>query len=444
MATSRSFQTMLNDYLNTDILRSELPDRMFMLTKVDKDNSWVSANGTQGYVVPFMGGQASSICFGSLTAAGDVSEDTDVRGVVTTQPEVWGTLFFNSKDFMQHEGKKREVSFLGSIKKQVPAFLDNFKMMFSDILMSGPHFCTVTGLSNAAGGICEIDHIEKVQIKQKILIREAATPSCTAGYIQAINKNTGSITLTTDRAGTVVFDLTVAGPLTAALLVGDRFYYDGLVNTATGALQNQFTTVRSSLLSLLNGGSATLYGQTKTAYPFLQAQNVNAGPGATYEITAANIVQRLFEINAKEMRTKTKAVNGKRATDYLLSSTNYAAAMIALEDYKGQFFTQPGKAEAAAYAWDNVTLGARSGGKVTLFEVPELDDDIIPLMNWDSWVLASNGFFKFQEDPNNPGGIYYYPVRATTGLSYYVDVAFMGDLICRGPESNGIIYGVDI
>jgi len=434
---------MINDYLTTDVLRAELPNRMYLLEKVKKDESWVGGNGTQGYVVPFVGGAASSVSFGSLSASNDIAEDQDVRGTVTVQPELWGSMKFNEKDFMQHEGKKRDISLIGSIKRQIDPFMNFVKMGLSDVLLGGPHFATVTALTDAANGVIAIDRIEKVTLKQKIVVREAATPSAVAGYIQAINKNAGTITLHTTRAGGAVLDLTAAGPLTAALLVGDKLYYDGLVNTATGAIQNQFSSLRDVLLSAANGGSTTLYGQTKTSYPFLQALNIDGSAG-DYIITAGNIVEKLFYIHALETGVKAKQLNGKMCDNYLVSPKNYAAIKIALEAYKGQYFTEPGNAKANAYAWKEITVGSKAGDMVTISMVPELANDIIPCVNWDSMVLASNGFFKFHEDPQAPGKLKYFEERATTGYTYIVDIAFMGDLINICPESNSIIYNVSI
>jgi len=443
MATSRSFQAMINDYLTTEVLRAELPKRMFLLDKVKKDDSWVGGNATQGYVVPFVGGSASSVTFGSLTAAGDIAEDQDVRGTVDVQPELWGSMMFHSKDFMQHEGKKREISLLGSIKRQVDPFLSFVKMGLSDVLLGGPHFATIIALTDAANGVVQIDRIEKVTLKQKIVVREAATPSAVDGYIQVINKSAGTITLHTTRAGGAVLDVTAGGPLTAALLVGDVLYYDGLVNTGTGAIQNTFSSLRSILLTAANGGGATLYGETKTAYPFLQALNIDGSAG-DYAMTSANILEKLFYIHALETSIKAKGLNGKQADNCLVSPKNYAAIKIALEKYKGQYFTEPGNAKASPYSWKEITVGSKGGDMLSISMVPEMANDIIPCVNWESMILASNGFFKFHEDPTNPGKIKYFEARATTGYSYIVDIAFMGDLINVCPEASSIIHSVAI
>jgi hypothetical protein len=84
--STRSFSTMLNEYLTYDLLKEEMVKRDYVLTKIEKDNGW---KGGQ-LIVPFKAAGASSIAFGSLTASNDVAEDQYVRGTVASQKEVWG------------------------------------------------------------------------------------------------------------------------------------------------------------------------------------------------------------------------------------------------------------------------------------------------------------------------------------------------------------------
>lgn len=436
MATSRTFEAMINDYLSLDLLRNELK-RMWLIDKVKKDNSWVGGNGTQGYVVPFIGAPASSLKFGELTAANDIAEDKPIRATLTEQPELWGTMVFNEKDFMQHEGKKREISLMKSVKNTVPAFMTYMKSGLSDVLIGGPHFLTITDVTNAATGILGVDRIEKINIGQKVIVREAGTPSAVVAYARTINKSTGLVTFYNARTGGVVVNFTIA--LTIPVAVGDQIFHDGLVDTGTGVIQSNFTSIRSSLLSAANGGSTNLYGIAKTAYPFLQALNVDGT-----SITKANIVEKLFEMYVQEVDLKTKNISEKKADNYWLSPKNYAAAMIALEKYKGQYYTVPGKKDANVYAWQTITIGNGTGAEISFSKVPELANDIIPCVNWDSLLLASNGYFRFAEHPDNPGKIYHFPVRNTTGYAFIIDTCFMGDLLNICPESDAIVYGVSI
>ena len=155
-----------------------------------------------------------------------------------------------------------------------------------------------------------------------------------------------------------------------------------------------------------------------------------------------NQLEKLFYLHATQIDLKAKSHNAKKCDNYWLSPKNYASAKIALEAYKGQYYTEPGEANASVYAWKSITIGNKGGDVLMLSKVPELADDIIPCINCDSLLHASNGYFKFQEDPESPGKIHYYEERASTGYTYIVDIAFMGDLININPESNGIVYGI--
>lgn len=99
MSTSRTFQDMLNDYLANDILEEAFVKRDFLLSKVEKDNSWKSGP----LIVPFKAAGASSIAFGSLTASNDIGEDKFVRGEVSSIKEAWGSMIFNHRDIMEHD-----------------------------------------------------------------------------------------------------------------------------------------------------------------------------------------------------------------------------------------------------------------------------------------------------------------------------------------------------
>ncbi len=429
MATNRSFDNMLNEYLTEELFRNELLDRDMLLKKCKKDENW--RGGT--YPVPFYGGASSSMSFGSLTDAADISEDTTVRGQITTQPELWGSLLFNEKDWMQHKGSKREQSFLNKIEDIVPEFVTWAKTALSIVLTSGPHFATLTD-DGTSGGLITVDKPELFTLKQKVIVRNT-TPANVVGYVQAINMETGVVHLQTTRAGGSDRDCSA---MTTAL--DARCYFDGLINTSSSAIENEFTSLRSVLLSSANGGGANLYGQTKATYPFLQSINANGA-----DITAANILEKLFALYSTEIGRKAKfKKTGKSPNEFLLSDKNFAAVMIAMQHLASQYYVKPKSKEADAYDFKSITIGSNQGVELTFSCLPEIGDDIIPCVNWDTIKFASNGFFKFREHPNQPGKIGYHETRATTGYTYIVDVACMGDLVVNPPCANGIIHGVNI
>ncbi len=116
MATTRSFQDMLNEYLPNTLLKEEMLKRDYILQNCQKDNNWKGGK----IIVPFKGAGASSVRMGKLTAAGDISQDTYVRGSIDAYKEAWGSMIFNHTDLVQHQGARiTEDSFLKILPNQI-------------------------------------------------------------------------------------------------------------------------------------------------------------------------------------------------------------------------------------------------------------------------------------------------------------------------------------
>lgn len=271
MGTTRSFSTMLNQYLPNELLKEEIVKRDWILSNAEQDNSWLGGD----LVVPFKGAQASSVAFGSLTDTTDVAEDAFVRGSITTQPEVWGTMKFNHRDIMEH-GKVSEQNLLKLLPDTVDDFMSYMKQCVSLSFLNGSSYANVTDATNAATGILIVDHPERFEIGQKSSLDDDDS-SPTTVYTTAINMNTASITVSLTRGGAA------ANVSAYSVAQNAKFYFDG-------SQSNGLTSLKSSLLSAANNGSSTLYGQTKTAYPYLQAINVDGS-----SISAVNILDTIFD-----------------------------------------------------------------------------------------------------------------------------------------------------
>jgi len=139
MATTRSFNSMLNEYLPYELLREETIKRNYLLTQIGKDDSWRGGN----LVVPFKGGHASSFRYGALTASNNVSEDQFVRGNVANYKEIWGTMKFNARDLAEHNGGMGSAV-SGQVSEQsfvriLPDTLDDFLEQFGFAMMLDVH-----------------------------------------------------------------------------------------------------------------------------------------------------------------------------------------------------------------------------------------------------------------------------------------------------------------
>ena len=426
MSTTESFNNMLKKYMPYSLLFEELVKRDYFLTKVEKDQKWKGGE----MQVPFRGGKASSFSQGSLTAEADVTETSHVLGTVPGYKEIWGTMVFHQKDLDQHDSM--EQSFIKILPDQLEEFIDDMKDIVSTSLLNGQSIdpLTIGGAGeDLLNGVVVVKRPARLQIGQYLEFgtEGPAAVAKGSGYISQIVVDTKLVTIVTnkDLTGPVV-DLSATG---ANLIAGDKAYIRGAIDDA-----NTFTALPDQLLSAANGGSAALFGQTKLAFPHLQAQNFD---GST--ITAANLLQKIFEF-----QNETRQLGKGSPTDAVMSYKNLASAMQSLEGpasavSQGRQFSAT-DTRASVFGWTEIDIvGVR--GKLTIVGVHEMDDDKILIMDWRALKLHSNGFFERRESPNS--GNQFYEVRATSGYQYFVDTRFYGELVVSKPSMCGIIHTIN-
>ena len=421
MATTRTFQDMLNDYLTYDLLREELVKRDYVLMTVEKDNGW-----KQGALpVPFKASGASSIKFGGLTGSTDIAEDSYVRGEVTSYKEAWGSMIFNYTDLAQHDGRINEDSFLKILPDQIEDFMEYYKQCVSIQLTTGPHFATALA-DGGADGTVQVDRVDRFCLGQKVFLDDDNTTAA-AYYVIAIDVNngvsgnpgSGDITLSASRGGSAA-DISAFTTAQSA-----KFYHDGADVGGTTV----FTSLKSQLLSATNGGSSALFGQTKTAYPFLQAVNIDGS-----DITASNILEKIFDAYT-QVRTKAKGM----AREVLLSWKHMGSVMKVIEAQKGAFKVRPDSEKASEYGWTSIEIGSVSGTYLKIVGIQEMDDDVIMFLDWNAIKMHSNGLIRKHRSPD---GLEYFVVRNTTGYQYIVDIVMFGELIVNKPGHCGILHSV--
>jgi hypothetical protein len=413
MSTTRTFQDMLNEYLPNKLLKEELLKRDYILSNIEKDDKWKGGK----LIVPFKAAGASSVRMGGLTAANDISEDKYVRGSIDDYKEMWGSMIFNQRDLMDHSGRIVEDSFLKILPDAVEDFMEYIKMVASIQMGTGPHFATVTDATDAATGIMVVDHIDRFVLGQKAQIDDGNSAPADV-YVTAINVNTDQVTFSLTRGGAAA-DLSAYTVAQAA-----KLYTDGAQGTS-------FTSIRSVLLSAANGGDATVHGQSKVAYPFLQAVNVNGS-----SITSTNILDKLFDAYT-EVRKKAKG----RADRFVMSYKHFGSVLKLIENKTNgaanwQITVEDKK--ASLYGWDEIVINSVKG-KLTIVGIQEWDDDVIALLDMKSMVFRSNGFFQKRKSPD---GQEYFEVRNTTGFQYIIDISLFGELEINKPGHCGIIYGI--
>lgn len=414
MATTRTFNAMLNEYLSEDLLKEEYVKRDYIFQKVEKDESW--KGGT--LPVPFRGARASSIKFGGLTGATDIAESSYIRGSISGYREVYASLIFNYRDLVEHDGKMPESTFLRILPDEVEDMMKYYKDVMSIQIGSGPNFATVTDATNAATGILIVDKIDRFEIGQKSSLDDGDSAAVSV-YVTAININTKAVTFSLTRGGAAA-DLSAYSVAQSA-----KFYHDGVFDA--GGNHDTFISLRQALLSAANGGSSTLHGQTKLSYPALQAVNVS---GAS--ITASNILDKIFDAY-----TEVKLRGKGNASTVLMSYKHLGSIMKLLEAQKGPYRVTK-DTKVSLYNWTEIEVTSVRG-PLTIVGIMEFDDDIIAFIDWSSMKFASNGLFKKIKSPDR---LEYHVVRNTTGYQYICDIALYGEMVYKKPGSCGIIHSI--
>ena len=324
MATDRSFQAMLNEHLDLDLIKDEVQKNDYLLSKVKKDNTW--RGGT--LPVPFKSAVASSIKFGGLST--DVAEDQYVRGEVSSYKEVWGSIKFQHTDLLQHGHEIKESSFLKILPDALEDFTARMRNCVSQNLLNGAALATATADGDASGNLT-VDRPERFEIGQYVQVDDGDS-SPANGYVRTINLDTGVISLFDARSGGSAVDLSAYTTAQAAVVYED------------GAQANSFTSLKSQLLSAANGGDASIFGQTKTAYPILQSVNVDGSSAS-----ATNLLEKVFDAFT------TSRVRGKGRPDTaLMSYTNLSYIMKILETAKGAYHIAQTSPKVAAYNWTEI------------------------------------------------------------------------------------------
>lgn len=425
MSTQRTFQDMLDDYIPDRVFIEEIVRRDFLLSNIERDDDWTGAGGTGGqggatnsnYVVKFKGAGASSVSYGQLSLSTDIAEDKYVRGIITAQKEVWGSLIFNHRDLMENK-KISEQKFLDILPNSIEDFADYFKGVLSVNLLNGAQFAHVTADGDAAGNIT-VDRPDRFVINQKVIFQNNAAVAVT-GYVNTINMDTFVINLTAARYGAGgAVNLTTQTVLTAS-----QAYNDGAQTAG-----QPFLSLRQTLLAATHGGDAQLHGQTKTAYPYLQAINIDGSA-----VTATNIMTQIFDALT---RVRTFGKGAPKAV--VMSYKNYGSAIKSVEDKKGNFNVVPNSNVTSEFGWDEITIGSVAKGNLKLVGVQEMDDDIIVFLDWKALKFASNGFIQKVKSPD---GLEYFVQRAQTGYQYIIDMCVFGELVITRPSYCGIMYGI--
>lgn len=408
---NQNYSDMLKRHMPTQMLVEEMKERNYFFRKVRKSQDWFGGR----YEIPFEGGEASSIKLGSMHDASDIAQTQAILGYEDSYKEIWGAIAFYEKDLDLNQDQKS--SFLKLLPDKLDQFLRKMEREFSHQILVGAKVDTLT-VNGTAGGVAEVSFPERFVIGQKYQIRNS-DPVAADVYVIAIDISGKSVTLSATRGGAA---LNIAAYTVAK---ASALYIDGSVNVATGALQNTFNSLRDSLLSAANGGSASIHNKTKASYPFLQAINID-GSG----FTAANLLESIFSSMMEVAR-----IGKGNPTEIIMSFGNYSACVKDLELNR-----QYAKGDVAAgFGFRTINLSGTEGS-YSFTAVREMEDDIIYLLDWNAIKLAGSHFFDMKRHGSNNDVLF--PVRSTAGFTYIADIRLYGNLIVQNPSYCGIIHSI--
>lgn len=413
MAITRTFNEMLLDYVPEDLLKNEVIKKDWFLSNCEIVDGW--AGGSME--VAFREAVATSMAFGALTADTDIAESVNVRGSVSGHKFVSGSMIFNQRDLIEHTGSNKisKKSFLKILPDEISDHTQFLRDMVSCNLLNGKKLAKLTADATVAG-VITVDRPERLQVGMKVELHDSVPTTPVSGYVKSIDLSAKTAVLASTRGGTVI-------DLTAWDAANDPYL------TLPGADDASFSGLKEMLLSAANGGLASLYGKTKTAYTYLQSYNHS---GAA--ITSTSILSVIFDAYT----THRRFYKGN-ARKVVMSYKNLAVVMKQVEASKGPFNVVPGSRKQSVYGYDEVQIMGVAGGVLDIVAVNDLDDDVILGLDMSAFKFHTNGFIRRIKSPE---GLEYFTKRATTGYQYILDHELYGELVLNAPQKCWIIHSI--
>lgn len=426
MALTHNFSGYLKKVQIRKILFDAVKIKSFFFREVPKDMGWRGGE----YEFPKSVGRASSVLFGRMAASTDIGQQQNAKPSESTLVKVFHSLKYDmlSLDLNDaYSDKEKEVSYLKVIKDVVEGASDFFREVISNGILNGGRIDVATD-DGTSGGLLTVTFFERFEIGMPVIVRND-DPAAVRGYVNAINVDTGVITIKDDRpdgSSPAAVDLSAYTTAKSSAL-----YYDGTVNTSTGALvsANIFNDFRSSLLSSANGGNATLHGITKASYPQFQAQNIDLSAA-----TSSNLLEKLYD-----GYLKIKRVGRGMPNKILISYENFGHIAKNLE-LSTRFAS---KETSEGFGFNSVKILAPRG-MIELVALEEMDNDIV--IFWDKRACKLAGHKFFENETMSKLGQPFYPTRDDVNGEYiYIqDFKFYANVIWLHPAYCGIGYGITI
>ncbi len=413
MAIAQNFSDMINEYLPEELLKNEMVKRDWFLSNVKIVEGW---NGG-AMDVGFKEASASSVNFGALEDASNISQSVLVRGTIAGYKHVSSSIVFNHRDLLEHGSSQKmsKKSFLKILPDEINDHLQVLREVVSCNLLNGKKLAKGTA-DATVGGVATLDRPERLMIGMKVEFHDSVPTASVTAYVKSINLDTKQVSFVTTRGGAVAIDL-------SGWDLANSYYI-----TAPGADSASFSGLRDLLLSAANGGASTLYGQSKALYTYLQSFNTT---GAA--ITSSAILNVIFDAYTNH-RIRYKG----DARKIVMSLKNMSSAMKEVQASKGAFNVVVGSQKQTVF-FSEVSIIGVGGGVLELVGIQEMDDDVIFGLDMSAFKFETNSLIRRIKSPE---GLEYFSVRAADGYKFILDHECYGELVLTTPQKCFAIHSI--
>ena len=404
MSMTQTHSAMLKRYVKEKIFDTAFAEKSYIWSNVEKKLDW--AGGV--YEVPIRKNSFSSVQMGSLPAANDIAEASEVMGTIAGHKELCMTAIFNEGDLARHNYS--EQTYL----EKLPDMIDDLTRVgveqMEASLFRGGGTISYAIANGAVGGTIAVANPEYFPVFSKVEVIDNDTAAVT-GYVISVDINTGSLNIQTARSAGSNIDLSAYTTAQSARV------------RMVGSGTESFLDFKSALLPLSLGGLDSLYGQTKASIPGLQAKRKD---GSAY--TASTILKDLL----KEYFDNRRLGRGNPSEIWV----NYGmfANMAANVEAARQYFV---KDKASGYGFSSISLVGNEGD-VKIVGLRHLPTDVAIFADWAGIKFAG---LPMKKKLYGDAGMEYFTVRNTTGVQFITDICLRGDFVIN-PAKFGIAYNI--
>lgn len=394
---------MLREFAHSGIVEDSFSKDFYAWNKLKKNRTWKEGAELQ---IPMELSENSDLEFGALVAEADIGEGSYKKIKITEQPQLFSSMVIEERDLKRYGDLKQ--SFLKMMPQKMSKLTRRMKHAFSAMMLRGGVLAKISSIADAATGKVVIDKPQYFTLGQRVQVNGEIV------YVTKISMNEKAITLSADRAGAVIDLTAIASPVSVN---------DGV--NIVGADTENFTSFVDYLLPAAQGGSDQLYGVLDKDTNPIATPQVFDGTG----FTASTVVDKLIDIyyDVKELGKVDQA-------EIIVPYHIFKAFAKKIENSK----QYSGSEKKAGVGYSQLVV-VGPAGEMILTALPDMRDDLIFIIDWESFEFAGH---RFLDRIKSPDGLEYYTVRSKTGYRFICDHVLQGDLVAKKLSSSAVVHSI--